>query len=289
MKASEPLTDSAQASPRSQRRRTAANAAVCSPTRKRTQRATRTPNKTAASQANGVEEQDTPSNFGRRKRIEAIVTDEVPPVRSKGAIPKKTKQRKELKQETKDTQEQEPQTEETSTKAKRKRKIEEDQEPAESQVDGVTPKTAKRKTIVKVEEAEIEVSEPSPKKTKRNKATAVESDETVAEEASPEKAGRKTKVKKEGEEAQEGEEDQKKKTKRKRKTREEKEIEAMPLAARADGLRMFIGAHVSGAKGRSFSMYIALVELRLCCESRRSQFSHKLRPHWVGSLHIFQK
>ncbi|KAI4275962.1 MAG: hypothetical protein L6R35_006246 [Caloplaca aegaea] len=40
-----------------------------------------------------------------------------------------------------------------------------------------------------------------------------------------------------------------KKPQRKRKTKEEKEAEAMPLAARATGLGMFIGAHVSGAKG----------------------------------------
>ncbi|KAI4164943.1 MAG: hypothetical protein LQ342_001576 [Letrouitia transgressa] len=40
-----------------------------------------------------------------------------------------------------------------------------------------------------------------------------------------------------------------KKAKRKRKTKEEKEAEAMPLASRTKGLRMFIGAHVSIAKG----------------------------------------
>jgi hypothetical protein len=39
------------------------------------------------------------------------------------------------------------------------------------------------------------------------------------------------------------------KTPRKRKTKEEKETEAMPLAARTHGLRMFIGAHVSIAAG----------------------------------------
>lgn len=42
-----------------------------------------------------------------------------------------------------------------------------------------------------------------------------------------------------------------KKAKRKRKTKEEKEAEAMPLASRTKGLRMFIGAHVSIAKGKS--------------------------------------
>lgn len=39
------------------------------------------------------------------------------------------------------------------------------------------------------------------------------------------------------------------KSKRKRKTKEEKEAETMPLAARSTGLRMFVGAHVSAAKG----------------------------------------
>jgi AP endonuclease-1 len=37
--------------------------------------------------------------------------------------------------------------------------------------------------------------------------------------------------------------------KRARKTKEEKEAEAMPLAARTKGLKMFVGAHVSAAKG----------------------------------------
>ncbi|KAG8532635.1 uncharacterized protein KY384_002512 [Bacidia gigantensis] len=40
-----------------------------------------------------------------------------------------------------------------------------------------------------------------------------------------------------------------KKIKKKRRTKEEKEADAMPLAARTNGLRMFVGAHVSGAKG----------------------------------------
>ena len=43
-----------------------------------------------------------------------------------------------------------------------------------------------------------------------------------------------------------------KKVKRKRKTKEEKEAEAMPLAARTASLRMYIGAHVSSAKGSSW-------------------------------------
>jgi len=40
-----------------------------------------------------------------------------------------------------------------------------------------------------------------------------------------------------------------KKPKRGKKTKEEKEAEAMPLALRTQGLKMFVGAHVSAAKG----------------------------------------
>ena len=56
-----------------------------------------------------------------------------------------------------------------------------------------------------------------------------------------------------------------KKTRRKRKTKEEKEAEAMPLAARSTTLRMFIGAHVSCAKGRAvlYPLYIDYLGLRI--------------------------
>jgi len=36
---------------------------------------------------------------------------------------------------------------------------------------------------------------------------------------------------------------------KKRKSKEEKETEVMPLRPRTQGLRMFVGAHVSAAKG----------------------------------------
>lgn len=42
---------------------------------------------------------------------------------------------------------------------------------------------------------------------------------------------------------------QKKPARKGRKTKEEKEAEAMPLAVRTQGLKMFVGAHVSAAKG----------------------------------------
>ena len=246
----------------SQRRRTAANAPVESPTSKRTPRTTRTTNKTTRLEVNGVEDKSKLSSPGNKKRIEAVATEEVPTTLPEGATLKKTKRRKEVRQEIEDTQEQDRQVEGTFSNTKRKRKAEEDLEPADTQIEGDTPETSKRKKVVKVEE-EIEVSKPSPKKTKRKKAPEVEADGTFDNEASPTKVrGGKTKVKEADEEVGEGEDGQKK-IKRKRKTKEEKELEAMPLAARTDGLRMFIGAHVSGAKGRSFSIYVATVELRL--------------------------
>lgn len=86
----------------------------------------------------------------------------------------------------------------------------------------------KTETAVLVEEEEIEIAE-SPKrsrKVKKSEAAAILKEEDVeAAEETP------------------------KKVKRHRKTKEEKEAEAMPLAARTNGLRMFIGAHVSAAKG----------------------------------------
>lgn len=48
---------------------------------------------------------------------------------------------------------------------------------------------------------------------------------------------------------------QKKSAKRGKKTKEEKEAEAMPLAVRTQGLKMFVGAHVSAAKGMLLSSF----------------------------------
>lgn len=82
--------------------------------------------------------------------------------------------------------------------------------------------------IAQTEELEVHVT--SPKGEKQTKK-AVKKEEVAAglEESDPE--GKPVKIK------------------RKRRTKEEKEGEAMPLAARTLGLRMFIGAHVSCAKG----------------------------------------
>ncbi|MCJ1358133.1 MAG: hypothetical protein MMC33_008131 [Icmadophila ericetorum] len=87
-----------------------------------------------------------------------------------------------------------------------------------------TPKGKKRakKVVKKEEEEEIEFPKKSRKAKKEEAAVEVEGSDAE---------GKPVKVK------------------RKRKTKEEKEAEAMPLAARTLGLRMFVGAHVSCAKG----------------------------------------
>ncbi|CAO1597289.1 DNA-(apurinic or apyrimidinic site) lyase [Xanthoria calcicola] len=75
-----------------------------------------------------------------------------------------------------------------------------------------------------------------------------EEEGVAAVQTTPKKA-RKRKAANGEEEEQAHDDPAPKKVKGKRKTKEEKEAEAMPLAARSTGLRMFIGAHVSGAKG----------------------------------------
>ena len=94
----------------------------------------------------------------------------------------------------------------------------------EEPVNGASPRKRQRKTKV-IEEVVAEKRAATPKKAKRSKTEA--------------------KV----EEKVEGNEDSPTKVKRKRKTAEEKQAEAMPLATRTNGLKMYIGAHVSAAKG----------------------------------------
>lgn len=108
----------------------------------------------------------------------------------------------------------------------------------------------KKKVHVKEESVEIERSE----------------EEAEASKKAKQKRKRKVAVEQEVAEGDEGEEvgESPKKTKRRRKTKEEKEAEAMPIAARTPGLTMFIGAHVSCAKGPLFHqtrMYISSIRL----------------------------
>lgn len=95
-----------------------------------------------------------------------------------------------------------------------------------------SPKRPRKKVKVssKTIEEEKASSPTTPKKSKKGKKTVTE-EQDVGEELLVD--------------------DTPKKAKRKRKTKDEKEAEAMPLAARATGLKMYLGAHVSSAKGPS--------------------------------------
>lgn len=113
-----------------------------------------------------------------------------------------------------------------------------------------------RRTKVEVEALTEEDLGPSSPKRSR-KRVKVSSKTTEEEKASSPTTPKKLKKGKEAltEEQDVGEEvvvdETPKKAKRKRKTKEEKEAEAMPLAPRATGLKMYLGAHVSSAKGPS--------------------------------------
>ena len=116
-----------------------------------------------------------------------------------------------------------------------------------------------------VEEKVIKVKTVAPKKAKTSLASSAAVNgvkkepknvkvapkvETVVKEA-PKKASKKAKkpTQAKQEDTEEEREVDAEKPKRKRKTKEEKEAEMIPLAARTQGLKMFIGAHVSGAGG----------------------------------------
>ncbi|KAI9789031.1 MAG: hypothetical protein M1816_006386 [Peltula sp. TS41687] len=90
---------------------------------------------------------------------------------------------------------------------------------------------------VQVEQATVEVETVTEKKTKKTAKAGGKNQKTLKAKEASQVSG----------EAEEEESSQK--PKRRRKTKEEREAEAMPLAARTVGLRMYIGAHVSSAKG----------------------------------------
>ncbi|KAI9785084.1 MAG: hypothetical protein M1835_003408 [Candelina submexicana] len=119
----------------------------------------------------------------------------------------------------------------------------EDPNPAASRVIPRRAKTAAK--VVKQGESNPEELKKFRKKRKTEEdRPAIDKELDVGK---PQKEKRKKEIKEEDEEAVISEEP--KKVKKKRKTKEEKELEAMPIAARTTGLKMFIGAHVSAAKG----------------------------------------
>ena len=248
MTASGSIIDTPRSSPRSQRRKTLANPPVESPSRRISAEKSCAPQK-PSDLSNRTSEQATHARSRKRPKTEAvIVREELQGTAEKGS-PQKSRQRKKLQRE----EAQEEISEEilreehiSPTKIGRKHKVKEEE--VELQVGRESPRKAKRKRDIETEETEITESGTSPKKPKWRVAELEE--EAVDGEPTPKKAQRKKKEKQEeAEEKAEGEDP--KKIKRKRKTKEEKEAEAMPLASRTNGLQMFIGAHVSCAKGQS--------------------------------------
>lgn len=115
---------------------------------------------------------------------------------------------------------------------------------------------------------------------KKNAVSTIKGEEASIEETDAlTKGSRKAKIQQENgvsdsikEEEEEVIEEQEvevtvKKTKtRKRKTKEEQLEDMKPLAARTEGLRMFIGAHVSASKGVSVRFLLILLHIQpICC------------------------
>ncbi|GAB7341007.1 hypothetical protein MBLNU457_7340t1 [Dothideomycetes sp. NU457] len=119
----------------------------------------------------------------------------------------------------------------------------------------VAKNTVVKKEVPETNEIAPDVGTETPSKKTRKRKAVEYKEEDQAEEGAPPTSAEKPKGRKKAKlEKTEDIEDQvdgdeSKPTKRKRKTKEEKEAEAMPLAARTVGHKMFIGAHVSSAGG----------------------------------------
>ncbi len=122
-------------------------------------------------------------------------------------------------------------------------------------VEAVIKKTRKStKVKVGADAREEEVGVSRPKRPRGRGKASIEAKEAEEEDLDPETPKKSSKAKKAEVGAVPGQEQEvvdetPKKPKRKRKTKEEKEAEAMPLAVRTTALKVFIGAHVSAAKG----------------------------------------
>ena len=242
------ITDTPRSSPRSQRRKTAGSPPAETPSRITSAEEVRTSHR-PSHLSNGNSERATPASSRKRPKTEAVIVREELQETAENRGLQKSRQRKKTQrvEAQKEIPAEEQREEHTSpTKIGRQHKIKEEE--VELQVDRESPRKAKSKRTTDTEEAKIKDSGTSFKTTKRKAAEFEE--EAVDGEPTPRKAQRKKKVKQEeAEEVEKGE--RPKKIKRKRKTKEEKEAEAMPLVSRTSGLQMFIGAHVSCAKGQS--------------------------------------
>ena len=247
MKISESSSCTPRSSPRSKRKRAEAIAGTELPVLKIDGKRKHTSAEAETSQANHEDDKVLPTKSRKRVKVEATIATENSLPLEKKADTKGVKQSNKIRKAKREIQSQSPQPE--SERDLTKRKLGE-QGQQELDIDGQTPQRSKLKASAKVTEIEVQEDGASPKKIKR-KRVEIDEGHSVDGGLTPGKAKRKTKVKAEVKEDDELDENGEpaKKTKRKRKTKEEKEVEAMPLAARTNGLRMFIGAHVSCAKG----------------------------------------
>ena len=213
--------------------------------------------RTQNSKRKAVSTPDAVTPTKRARTSQRISTEEI--TRANVEIP--TSSRKRQKTKVIEAEDISAQSSEDAPKFESKRVKEEINEEEEDQVIKVSPSKSKRKRKEQINKKEEEEE--------------VEESLAEAESAKTAKRQRKTKKEKveEKDEDEVGEEDTPKKVKRKRKTKEEKEAEAMPLAARTTSLRMYIGAHVSSAKGsfwpHRWAVVLELIENRITRSAQR--------------------
>ncbi|GAB7346688.1 hypothetical protein MBLNU459_g1808t1 [Dothideomycetes sp. NU459] len=144
-------------------------------------------------------------------------------------------------------------------------------EPVEDEARSATPNTTRRKKTVKVEEEAAQGEDEDEEDVPLNptKRTKVKSTQTIDHQVTEKKAVRK------------------------RKTKEEKEAEAMPLAARTLGHKMYIGAHVSSAGGVPNSvtnaLHIGANAFALFLKSQRKWANPPLDPSQASTFHAHCK
>lgn len=245
MKTSESLAGKPRSSPRTKSKRVGESGAIEAPDSNTNDEERHMATVENGSLTDAEEKRETPTKPRRRVKTKAggAKEEQTSPEKKTGSM--NEKQRKRVKLEDEEAIEEQSLTVPTQASSQ-KRKILEQTEGA-SEINGETPRKPKRKRVSKVEEVAVEGEEASPTKVKRKK-TDIEEEDAIDGEASPKKTKRKTKIKEEKELLDENGEPVKK-IRRKRKTQEEKDAEAMPLATRTNGIRMFVGAHVSCAKG----------------------------------------
>ena len=112
-------------------------------------------------------------------------------------------------------------------------------------------KKVKAVLVKKEQEIDVVESPQRPRRTKKVESCTLEqhSEEEIIELPTKSRKSKKSQILVQTKEESQEAEQAPKRVKKHRKTKEEKQAEAMPLAARTNGLRMFIGAHVSCAKG----------------------------------------